>query len=79
MDPNKTLQTLNLYVMLLKTQSMDSQSYKEAEPKARYYANTLESWLSNGGFEPNWDMYPNATAYYKNRQEYAQLHFAQRR
>ena len=35
--------------------------------EASYLVSCLNEWLRKGGFEPDWNKYPVATAYYKIR------------
>jgi len=53
MDPNATLQFID--------DALNDYDHKEA----RYLVAELAEWLRRGGFEPDWNDYPRATACYK--------------
>jgi len=55
MDPNATLKDIAEH-----TESGD-------EAEARSSALYLKEWICNGGFQPDWDRYPEATAWYHSR------------
>ena len=54
MDPNETLKQIDQHL------ETDVEAAKEA-------CLDLATWMSKGGFNPVWDRYPKAAAYYGKR------------
>lgn len=50
MDPNATLQLIQ-----------DARTGSEK----REHAENLHTWIARGGFHPDWNAYPKATAFYR--------------
>lgn len=56
MDPNQTLADLNV--------ARDAGLSKAAVDARLSLSGALYNWLQSGGFEPDWEKFPRATAYF---------------
>lgn len=56
MDPNEALKQIEVLMSYCPKQ----EQYKQLD----IYCWALQHWLSKEGFEPNWQKYPQATAFY---------------
>lgn len=56
MDPNARLQQINM--MLGDPDALTKYDLVDA-------CRDLADWISKGGFEPEWDCYPDATRFYR--------------
>jgi hypothetical protein len=60
-DPNETLKCIDKFLL-----------EKHVGSEVDDWAESLFLWIERGGFQPNWDLYPLGTSYYK-------CHIVQRR
>jgi hypothetical protein len=61
MDPNECLRLIQGYAVA-RPNKMRWQGIDEA---AAFLCVDLNDWLEKGGFEPDWNAYPDATAYFR--------------
>jgi len=61
MDPNATLKELET--------NLTNAAFANIKLVNFWLCEDLKNWLDKKGFEPDWDKYPAATAYYRKFQE----------
>lgn len=58
MDPNATLEEIDRFVR-----------EKESNDELYFLLDDLYDWLKKGGFEPDWEKYPDGTVFYRCKKE----------